>query len=404
MGKLRCKDYLRHVLTAIVVIFIYASLVAAFRGTPLLALSIIVLFVAGIIFGEKIKRLEEVYKLLESNRKLATVMIIICLAILPILLENNYDIHVAVIAGINALVALSLNFQLGSAGMVNVAPAAFMGMGAYTSAFLSVKLGFDPWLATAMAIFSSALLGLIVGYPTLKTRGYYLALVTIAIQVIFTLLIINTPSLGGPNGISGIPSYEIGSISFGKELVVGNFHLSHQVYYLYLVTFALMFTVWIAGRLWNSRIGLAWNAIEQDEVVAATQGINVAYMKLLAFTLGGAFAGLAGAIYGHYSSFVGIDDFGMNKSLIILCMVALGGMDNVMGVVLGAVVLTLVDEKLRELADYGVFFYGIILIAVLLMRPQGILPRRMRKYQRIELQKPVRHFTAEAIPPAESAD
>ena len=128
----------------------------------------------------------------------------------------------------------------------------------------------------------------------------------------------------------------------------------------------------------------------------ATQGVNLVHMKLLAFVLGGAFAGLAGAIYGHYLSFVSVDDFNMNKSLIILCMVALGGMDNALGVTLGAVILTLIDEKLRELADYGMLFYGIILVAVLLLRPQGILPRRMRKYQLLATEKLRRVFGMQA--------
>lgn len=384
MGKNLVSSMRSQLLTIAIILTIYGGLLTAFRGTPATAISVIVMFVVIIIIAEKTKRLQDVYDIIGSHSKAAIVTALICAALLPLLLGNNYDIHVAVVAGIYALVALGLNFQLGSAGMVNVAPAAFMGIGAYTSAFFSVKLGISPWVGTIVAVFFSALFGLAVGYPTLKTRGYYLALVTIAVQVIFGLLIINTPWLGGPNGISGIPPYSLLGVSFGKELVIGNFRLPSQAFYLYLVLIALTLTIMISQRLWASRIGLAWNAIEEDQVVAATQGVNVAHMKLLAFTLGGAVAGVAGAMYGHYLNFVGVDDFGLAKSLVILCMVALGGMDNVVGVVFGAVVLTLVDEKLRELADYGMFFYGIILVAVLLIRPQGILPRRMRRYKLLQ--------------------
>ncbi|MEW8986668.1 MAG: branched-chain amino acid ABC transporter permease, partial [Bacillus sp. (in: firmicutes)] len=283
--------------------------------------------------------------------------------------------------GIYSIIALGLNFQLGSAGMVNFAPAAFYGAGAYTSAILAVKYGVSPWIGMIFAIIMASLLGLIFGYPALKTRGYYLSLVTIAFQVIFTLMIINTDWVGGPNGIPGIPGYQLFGHSFRKPLEIFTLKLPYQTNYFYLVFLLVGLAAVVASRLYNSRIGLAWNVIEQDEIVAATQGINLTKIKLLAFSLGAAFAGVAGALYAHYISFIGNEDFDFSKSLVLICMVILGGMDNVLGVILGAIMLTMMDEKLRDFADYRMLMYAIILIIILLVRPQGLLPKRNRKYE-----------------------
>lgn len=367
-------------LTVLMMLIIFAGLIIALRGELIETLIVFGIFSACVILSEKYKVMRQIAEVLSQNTKIIVVMAVVFAFLLPLLLQNSYVIHVATLAIITALVALGLNFQIGSAGMVNVAPAAFMGIGAYTSAIASVQFGLNPWVGTLLGTVMAALLGLAVGYPTLKTRGYYLALVTIALQVIFGLLIINTSWLGGANGISGVPGYKIFSLSFNQNFILGGINYTFKSYYLWFALLCLGICMWISYRLWNSRIGLAWNAIEQDQIVAATQGINVSYMKLLAFTIGGAFAGLAGALFGHFMNFVGVEDFSLEKSLVIICMVALGGMDNVLGVVLGAVFLTVLNEKLRAFADYGMFFYGIVLLIVLLSRPQGLLPKRLRKY------------------------
>nr|WP_277998733.1 branched-chain amino acid ABC transporter permease [Moorella sulfitireducens] len=319
---------------------------------------------------------------MEEHKGEALVVAGIFALLLPLLVSgNNYLLHVVVMGGIYSIIALGLNFQLGSTGMVNFAPAAFYGTGAYTSAVLAVKFGISPWVGILCGLFMAALLGIVFGFPALKTRGYYLSLVTIALQVIFTLMIINTDWLGGPNGIPGIPGYEIFGFSFRRPLEILGMRLPYQTNYFYLVFLLLSLAALAASRLYNSRIGLAWNAIEQDEIVAATQGINLTKIKLLAFSIGAAFAGVAGALYAHYTSFIGNEDFDFNKSLVLICMVLLGGMDNVAGVILGSLLLTIIDEKLRDFADYRMLMYALILIIILIARPQGLLPKRNRKYQ-----------------------
>lgn len=369
-------------LAPLVVLGLCLAIYMCLWSSPLVVFLVIAALTVGVILLDKTGNLEAVYELTEEHGLGAAGVLVLFALVLPFLLRHSsYVMHIAVMGCLHAVVALGLNFQIGSAGMVNFAPAAFMGMGAYTSAILSVKFYFSPWVGTVVAIFSAAGLGLLIGYPTLKTRGYYLSLVTLALQTIFTLLIVNTRWLGGPNGIAGVTPYQVGRTSFGTDMVVGGLELPRQTYYLYLLFIGLGITAWISGRIYRSRVGLALNAVEQDEVVAASQGVNLARMKLLAFSLGAAFAGLAGAIYAHYVGFIGVEDFDFNKSLMLICMVILGGMDNVPGVALGAVLLTIVDEKLRDFAEYRMLVYGVVLMCVLLLRPQGILPKGVRKYR-----------------------
>ncbi|KKM12173.1 hypothetical protein SY88_04835 [Clostridiales bacterium PH28_bin88] len=366
-------------LLVLVVCLVFLVLLVAPLNVSLLIIAVGLL---ALVFLEKKKYIEDIYRLFDDHRHVAYWIMALFGLLLPVMLRNNsYLLHVAVMSGIYGIVAIGLNFQVGSTGMVNFAPAALFGMGAYASAFLTVKLGVSPWFGTLGGLVTATILGVMIGFPALKTKGYYLSLVTIALQVMFTLWIINSPWLGGPNGIPGVPPYQIAGYSLKKSLTLFGLQMPYQANYFYLTVALLILFAMTASRIYNSRVGLAWNAIEQDEVVAQCQGINLTTAKLLAFCLGAAFAGTAGALYGHYTSFVGVDDFDFSKSLILICMVILGGMDNVSGAVLGSLVLTIIDEKLRDFADYRMLMYGLILIVILLVRSQGLLPRRPRKYE-----------------------
>lgn len=358
-----------------------ALLFAALVGSLSVALAVLLVVLGLIMLGERRHQVETVYAALNEHKRSSLAVVVLFVVMLPFLFSgDSYLLHVLVMGGINSIVALGLNFQVGSTGMVNFATAAFFGTGAYASALLATKFAISPWLATVAGTVAAAGLGVVFGFPALKTRGYYLSLITIAMQIIFTLMIINTSWLGGPNGIPGIPAYSIGEASLRTPLALPGVSLPYQANFFYLVFMMLGLAMVAALLLYNSRVGLAWNAIEQDEIVAVTQGINLTSTKLMAFALGAAFAGVAGGLYGHYTSFIGVEDFDFSKSLVFICMVLLGGMDNVPGVVLGAMLLTIVDEKLRDFADYRMLMYSVILIAILLSRPQGLLPKRIRGY------------------------
>ncbi len=363
------------------VIVFFAAVAIAIAGTLWSTLIVLIGMTGILIFGEKKGYVGSAYKLVEKSRRASMTTLVLCLILLPFVLKGNtYLLHIVVMAGIYAIVALGLNFQIGSMGQVNFAPAAMFGVGAYTSAMLSVRYGMSPWIGLAAAMVVTAGMGIVFGFPALKTRGFYFSLVTIALQTIFVLLVVNTDWLGGPNGIPGIPAFSLFGQSLKKSWSLLGVGIPYQINYIYLTFILLMVLIVVAKRLYTSRIGLAWNAIDEDEIVAATQGINLTKVKLLSFSIGSVFAGIAGSIYAHYTSFIGTEDFDFNKSLIFICMVLLGGMDNPVGVTIGAVILTVIDEKLRIYADYRMLMYSIILIVVLVVRSQGLLPKRNRKY------------------------
>ena len=261
------------------------------------------------------------------------------------LADKRYIAHIAIIVTVYGMAALGLNFQMGSTNMVNFAPAAFMGIGAYSIAVLTAKFGMSSWVALAIAILTSGLMGLLIGIPTLRTKDYYLSLVTMALQLAFTMVLFNIPYLGGPNGISGVKPLSIGEFSLVKSYTVFGVKIAPQIPYLYLCILILALFIYIAMRIYISRIGLSLNTIAQDEVAANCLGINIAARKLFAFVIGAIFCGVAGALYGSYTSYVGPDDFGFPKSLMIICMVILGGMDNVVGVVTGLLSLPLLPKN-----------------------------------------------------------
>ncbi|HYF95279.1 MAG TPA: branched-chain amino acid ABC transporter permease [Symbiobacteriaceae bacterium] len=337
--------------------------------------------VVVLVYLDKVGLADRLYELHARHKAVSLLSFGLVLLVLPIpMRQSPYLIHIAVMACLAGIVALGLNFQMGSTDMVNFACGAFFGMGAYSSALLATKTGLSPWLGLPVAVVTTVVLAYVVGVATLKTKGYYLSLVTMALQLVFGLLLVNTDAVGGPNGIAAIPPYSIGPLSFRDSFWLVVYKLPYQALYFYLTAAMLLVCGYVASRLHLSRVGLAWNTIGEDEIAGNCQGINPARAKLIAFCMGGAFSGLAGALYAHYISFIGPEDFSFSKSLIIISSVILGGPDNVLGVVVGSVLLTLIDEKLGGFTDYRMLLYGLILLCVLLFRPDGLMPKRVRRY------------------------
>lgn len=369
------------VYVALMNVMIFICLYLIIVSTFWLSMVLIALAFLTLLYLEKRKLLEAIFEIYSKYKKEAWASLIVLLVIFPFtIFKNSYFLHISFMACVYSIIALGLNLQMGSTNMVNFAPAAFFGTGAYTTAILATRYGVNPWISSIAGIILAIIIGYLIGLPTLKTKGYYLSLITLAMQTIFSLLIVNTDWLGGPNGIPGIPSFSIGSHSFRYKLLIFGNKMPYGIHYYFLGVIVLIFCAIFASRLYNSRIGLAWNAIGSDETSAICQGIDVSNSKLLAFCIGASFAGAAGALYAHYISFIGYQDFDFTKSLIIICMVILGGMDNVAGVITGAVFLTLIDEKLSELSGYRMLLYAGILIVVLIVRPEGMIPKRIRKY------------------------
>jgi len=325
--------------------------------------------------------INETFDIFIRHKKVALLAGVAMMVLLPMVLaDKRYIAHIAIMVTIYGMAGLGLNFQMGSTDMVNFAPAAFMGIGAYTLAVFTAKLALSPWLGLLAAIATSALMGLLIGLPTLRSKSYYLSLITMALQLAFTMVLFNIPFLGGPNGITGVKPLSIAGFSLVKSYTIFGIKLAPQVPYLYLCLIFLAFFLFVAMRVNISRIGLALNTIAQDEVAANCLGVNITSRKLFAFIVGAVFCGVAGSLYGSYTSYVGPDDFGFPRSLMIICMVILGGMDNSIGVLTGAFILTVITEKLRVFSDFQQLVYGLILLTVLIVRPMGLVPKRVRNY------------------------
>jgi ABC-type branched-subunit amino acid transport system permease subunit len=232
----------------------------------------------------------------------------------------------------------------------------------------------------AAAIVATAF-GFLLGIPSMRTRDSYLALVTIAFGVVINQLLNTLDFTGGPNGLVGIPAPEIFGHSFASPLVVLGYELPPQANFYYLSAMLVLVAILFADRLHNSRVGLAWNALRADELAARCQGINTTWYKVLAFAVDAFLAGFAGTIYAFYVGFISPENFTFLVSVTIMTMVIAGGMDNILGVLVGAVLLTLLPEKLRAFSDYRILFFGVTVIGFLLIRPQGIFPKRLRRYE-----------------------
>jgi branched-chain amino acid transport system permease protein len=348
-----------------------------------IAVVALLVLLAGVFFAlERYPQAEGVVvRSFRSARVTAAIVWLVIVLGFPLLFgQNTYFIHLLVMCLIYSVLAIALNFQLGSANIPNFATGATYGIGAYCSALLALNYGWSFWATLPFAALAATLFGFIIGLPSMRTRDSYLALVTIACGVIIHQLLNNFEWTGGPQGLIGIPAPTLFGYSFARPLDLFGYRLPFQVNFYYLSLALLALAVVVANRLHNSRIGLAWNALRADEVAARAVGINVVWFKVLAFAVDAFLAAFAGVVYAFYISYIAPDNFTFLVSVTLMTMVIVGGMDNVAGVIVGAFLLTLLPEKLRAFSDYRLLFYGLVVIAFLMIRPQGLLPQRLRSY------------------------
>jgi branched-chain amino acid transport system permease protein len=299
-----------------------------------------------------------------------TTPVVGALLILPFGLDA-YALDVTTLAALYIVLALGLNLVVGQTGLLHLGYVAFYALGAYTYALLSIHFQVSFWLGLLMGASTAAAFGFILGLPVLRLRGDYLAIVTLGFGEITRLVLNNWDSLTrGPNGLLGIGRPALGEFVFRDPMAL---------YYLFLALG--LFTIFVMARLQHSRIGRAWIAIREDELAAETAGVPVVRLKLLAFTLGAAWAGLAGVFFAAKITFITPESFTFMESVIILCMVVLGGMGSIPGVVLGAVILVLLPEALREVQLYRMLLFGALMTAMMVFRPQGFLPSPRRRLE-----------------------
>jgi branched-chain amino acid transport system permease protein len=267
------------------------------------------------------------------------------------------------LTGMYVVLALGLNIVVGQAGLLNLGYVAFYAIGAYTYAILSTTFGFPFWLGLVAGGSVAAAFAFLLGMPTLRLRGDYFAIVTLGLGEITRIILNNWDSMtGGPNGISKI----------GRPVIAGyELHTTLDFYYLIIVI--VIITIFTMHRLIASRIGRAWVAIREDEVAAEAMGVNTYRMKLLAFVLGSAWAGIVGVFFSAKMAFVSPESFTFFESVMILCMVVLGGIGSIPGIILGALLLITIPEIFRDFQDYRMLAFGIALVLMMVFRPQGLL-------------------------------
>ncbi len=293
---------------------------------------------------------------------------------LPWIVAGRLSLFIFLFIGLSSLLAIGLTLLGGAAGQISLGQAAFYGIGAYTSALTTLRLGLSPWAAFPLSAVSAALVAFLLGAPIFMLRGHYLVLGTLGLNIIVDVLIRSLQDLtGGPTGLTGIPPFQI-----GETVLSGD-----RVFY-FAVWFLVLLALWLGRNLIDSRIGRALAAVRASEVVAGTLGINPVYYKARVFAISGALAGLAGSLFVHYLSFVSPSPFAFEFSIAVLVMSVIGGIAYLPGAVLGAAVVTLLREFLRDVmprffrggasAEYEIVVFGLLLAVVVVLAPGGAWP------------------------------
>lgn len=296
---------------------------------------------------------------------------------------NTYYLQVLCFILINVMLAISVYVPL-SSGQLSLGSAGFMGIGAYTSALLTIHFDLPLYLTIVLGALMAGIIGVIVGIPSLRLTGVYLAIATLGFGEVIRVLFINWESLTrGSVGLTGIPQMGREMLNFAKSIGIEPASLglkNNQFVYLSitLVLFIIVILIlWFVIRQQNSRIGRAFSSIQMDEKAAESMGINITYFKVLSFAQGAFIAGLAGALFAHTIGFISPSDFAYHRAVEILIFTVFGGSELVIGSVFGATILTLLPEALRFVSEYRYIFYGIMLVILMAVRPQGILDIHM---------------------------
>ena len=288
--------------------------------------------------------------------------LIATVALLPVFLSSNYYLSVLVTIGLNTILVLGLNLLMGYAGQLSLGHAAFYGLGAYVSGILTATYGVHSIPAAVIAVALVGLVALIVGIPSLKLRGQYLAMATLGFGIIIYIVLKEMGWLtGGPSGLTGIPKLSIFGFTFDNDL---------KKYYL--VWTVAMCVLIISNNIVKSRVGRALRAIHTSEIAAASVGIDIKRYKLIVFVISAMLASIAGSLFAHIMNFISPSSFGFNVSIVLVTMVVVGGMASIWGSIFGASVLTLLPMSLSLFEEFDIIIYGAILMAIMIVMPEGL--------------------------------
>ncbi len=300
----------------------------------------------------------------KQNKTLIIALICIGIAaILPLFISNNYHLNLMIQVLINIIIVLGLNFITGLTGQMNLGTAGIFSMGAYTSALVATKSGVNPWICLILAAVMGIIIGVGLGYPSLRVSGVYLALTTIGFSEIVRVLMTNLTDLtGGALGVNNIPVFSI----FGHE-----FRENKEIYYLYLVIALLL--IFNAYRIVNSKWGRSFLAIKDNPEAINASGVNIAKLRIMAFTLTAVYSTIAGSLYAHYVGFMNPSAYNIEFSINYVVMLVIGGIGSVAGNIAGAILVTIVPELLRFIENYYWLVFSIITLLFVIFLPNGML-------------------------------
>ncbi|WP_437880736.1 high-affinity branched-chain amino acid ABC transporter permease LivM [Pseudomonas sp. LRF_L74] len=294
-------------------------------------------------------------------------------------------VDIATVVLIYVMLGIGLNIVVGLAGLLDLGYAGFYAVGAYTYAMLAEYAGFGFWTALPIAGLAAATFGCLLGFPVLRLRGDYLAIVTLGFGEIIRILLRNlTDITGGPNGISSIPKPDLFGLSLDRRAPDGGqtlhdflgiaYNSNLKVIFLYLIALLMVLVALaVINRVMRMPIGRAWEALREDEIACRALGLNPTTVKLSAFTMGATFAGFAGCFFAARQGLITPESFNFNESAMILAIVVLGGMGSQLGIIFAATALVLLQE-MRDLAEYRMLMFGLTMIVMMIWRPQGLMP------------------------------
>lgn len=372
------------ILVLAIEVVLYALFMALFliEGGWILIVEII-LGAAVIILLKKYRTAGKQLQALFSEQKtFAWIGLVVLLILVPYFLRSSaYWLFVLINAGMFLVACIGLNLQLGSTGMMNLAGSAFMAFGAYTAGLLAINFGWPSWATLLAGALVTGLFSIFLFIPVQKTKGHYLALVTIAFQFMVVILAENMEWTGGPQGLKNIPLLSFFGYSFNNELNLGFVTLPKYANYYYLLIALIGLILIAANRIYNSWVGVTLTTIRDDEVAAQTNGVRVNYWKLVIFVMGNCLIGLSGAFFAHLIGFISPPNFSFDRSLVMVSIVILGGMDSIAGIILSSVLLIVLPEKLRVIQDIRFLVYGLVMVVMLIFKPRGMIPFVPRDYK-----------------------
>jgi ABC-type branched-chain amino acid transport system, permease component len=363
---------------AIAVVALFSALLLYIHGQRELVALVVV---GGIVLwaavrSGAVRRIEAAFTVHE--RALNGVMIAGFLCVIVALRGQDFPLLILATVMLYGTVCLGLTIQLGYCGVMNFAGAAFFGTGCYTAAVLSAHTGMPHVLVLLAAGAMGALMGSLLLLPMLRTSGHYAALVTIAFGILFRSFLEVNDTLGGPQGLT-LPGMEIFGWSLNEGLTIGTTTLSFYFNYALLALALLLVAFAVTRRLERSWIGTSLDAVRIDEIAAAAFGLNVPRIKIVAFMIGNAFAGIAGGIFAMMSGFIAPTEFDFGTSLVMIAIIMLGGIGNVWGVLPAAALVLILPEKLQFIQEYRFLLYATAVVLILMFLPGGLFPRRLRR-------------------------